>query len=88
MTLDDLEFYIVRFVSSTSIHSIIDHLAPLSFIVNADVLIRRWKISLSSGSSGIHMEDMGAVCCMVVVDDTFHYPLLHSNPVSDLSEMI
>ena len=34
LTLDDLEYYIVRFVSSTSIHSTIEHVAPLSFIVN------------------------------------------------------
>ena len=34
MTLDDLEIYIVRFISSTSIDSTIEHVAPLSFIVN------------------------------------------------------
>ena len=34
LTFDDLESYIVRFVSSTSIHSIIEHVAPSSFIVN------------------------------------------------------
>ena len=34
LTFDDLETYIVGFVSSTSIHSTIDHVAPLSFIVN------------------------------------------------------
>ena len=34
LTFDDLEIYIVRFVSLTSIHSTIDHVALLSFIVN------------------------------------------------------
>ena len=34
LTFDDLETDIVRFVSSTSIHSTIDHVAQLSFIVN------------------------------------------------------
>ena len=34
LTFDDLEADIVQFVSSTSIHSTIDHVAQLSFIVN------------------------------------------------------
>ena len=34
LTLDDLEYYIVRFVSSTSIHSTTDHVAPVSFVMN------------------------------------------------------
>ena len=34
LTLDDLESHIVRFVSSTSIHITIDHMAPLSLIVD------------------------------------------------------
>ena len=34
LTLDDLEYYIVRFVPSISIHSTTEHVAPLSFIVN------------------------------------------------------
>ena len=34
LTLDDIEYYIVRFVSSTSIHSTIEPVAPFSFIVN------------------------------------------------------
>ena len=34
LTLDDLESYIVRFVSTTSILSIIEHVAPSIFIVN------------------------------------------------------
>ena len=40
LTFDDLETYIVRFVSSTSIHSIIEHVAPLSFIVNGRTYVR------------------------------------------------
>ena len=36
LTLDDLEYYTVRFVSSPSIHSIIEHVAALSF--------SRWKV--------------------------------------------
>ena len=43
LTLDDLEYYIVRFVSSTSIHSTIEHVAPLSFIVNG-------RTDISTGS--------------------------------------
>ena len=31
---------------------------------------------------------VGTVCCMVVVENTFYYPLLQSNPNSDLSELI
>ena len=34
LTLDHLENHIVRFVSSTSIHIIIVHMAPFSLIVN------------------------------------------------------
>ena len=34
LTLDDLESHIIRFVSSTSIHITIVHMAPLSLIVN------------------------------------------------------
>ena len=34
LTFDDLEAYIVRFVSPTFIHSTIDHVAALSSIVN------------------------------------------------------
>ena len=34
LTLDDLEYYIVRSVSSISIDSTIEHVAPLSFTVN------------------------------------------------------
>ena len=33
LTFDNLEYYIVRFVSSTSNHSTVEHVAPLSFIV-------------------------------------------------------
>ena len=32
--------------------------------------------------------DIWAVCCMVLTDDNFHYPLIPSNPFSDLSELI
>ena len=31
---------------------------------------------------------MGAVCCMILVDDTFYYPLLSSNSNSELSGLI
>ena len=34
LTFDDLETDLVRFVSSTSIHSTIHHVAPFTFIVN------------------------------------------------------
>ena len=34
------------------------------------------------------MAGRGAVCCMAVVENTFYYPLLQSNPISDLSELI
>ena len=34
LTLDDLEYYIVRFVSSTSIHIAIVHMTSLSLIMN------------------------------------------------------
>ena len=40
LTLDDFEYYIVRFVSSTSIHSTIEHVAPLSFIVKGRTDVR------------------------------------------------
>ena len=40
LILDNLEYYIVRLVSSTSIHSIVEHVAPLSFIVNRRTYVR------------------------------------------------
>ena len=42
LTFDDLQTDIVRFVSSTSIHSTIEHVAPLSFIVNGGTYIRTY----------------------------------------------
>ena len=53
-TFDYLETYIVRFVSSTSIHSTIDHVAPLSFIVNGRTYVRTYvrtdgRTDISSG---------------------------------------
>ena len=61
LTLDDLEYYSVPFVSSTSIHSTIERVeAPLSFIVNGRTFrLDDGKIFLSSGSSGIHIEGHG-----------------------------
>ena len=34
------------------------------------------------------MGHVGAVYCIVLVDDNFHYPLIPSNPLWDLSELI
>ena len=42
LTFDDLEAYIVRFVSSTSIHSTTDHVTPLSFTVNGRTYTRTY----------------------------------------------
>ena len=134
LTFDDLEYYIVRFVSSTSIHRrfsqlwrprdldldlrwpwilyrsicLIDlyqfhywacgsivfqcqrtdvqfrrwkiSLSSGSSDIHMSVMEARWKISLSSGSSDIHMSVMEAVCCMAVIENTFYYPFLQSNP--------
>ena len=42
LTLDDPEYYIVRFVSSTSIHCTIEHVASLSYIVNGRTDVRSY----------------------------------------------
>ena len=43
---------------------------------------------MSEDTWSINMGVVGAVSCMTLVDDTFYYPLLPSNPSSGLSGLI
>ena len=54
----------------------------------ASIQIGWWKIAQVPDHVAATKWDMRAVCCMMLVDDNFHYPLIPSNPLCDLSELI
>ena len=47
-----------------------------------------WKIAQVPDHMAATWWDMWAVCCMVLVDDNFHYLLIPSDPLCDVSKLL